>query len=77
MLCIASPQSLSPSTEPAAVDICALGMQIRAQLAAEGFPLYGDTLYGPLALSTSQQARPNTCCKWLDSGEYTIAGTIR
>ncbi|KAL3148480.1 hypothetical protein ABBQ38_013923 [Trebouxia sp. C0009 RCD-2024] len=31
--------------------------QIRAQLAAEGFPLFGDTLYGSLALGASPQAR--------------------
>ena len=32
-------------------------MQIRAQLAAEGFPLYGDTLYSSLADSASSQVR--------------------
>lgn len=34
-----------------------MAMQIRAQLAAEGFPLYGDTLYSSLADGASPQVR--------------------
>ena len=34
-----------------------MAVQIRAQLAAEGFPLYGDTLYSSLADGASPQVR--------------------
>lgn len=48
---------LSQGIKPADVKPMCMCMQIRAQLAAEGFPLYGDTLYSSLALGASPQAR--------------------
>lgn len=48
---------LDKRMKPADVKHMCMCMQIRAQLAADGFPLYGDTLYTALALGASPQAR--------------------
>lgn len=53
--------SLTEYIEP--TDCECVAMQIRAQLAAEGFPLYGDTLYSSLADGTSPQVRHQFVCK--------------
>ena len=42
-----------PSVNVVDPSVCAACMQIRVQLGAEGFPLYGDTMYANMAHSSS------------------------